>query len=240
MAPTTDSPHSALRPKGRPLDPARDAAILDAALAGLADVGYERLSMEEIAARARVGKGALYRRWAHKGALVVDAMLRWREQVAPLSVPDTGSLLDDLEALVAGIPDLGVAMERQIAVLVGLLGAATRDAALRHALAESGFGRPRRMILEVFERAAARGEIAPDVDLGTVADLVMGVNFVHMVLRGEPPTRARVRHVLLDVVYPLVTRTPLDVSPVVRVSDAQAASPTGPPQPGNARVEQRD
>jgi AcrR family transcriptional regulator len=124
------------------LGPQRDEAIMRAALEGLADLGYDLLSMEEIATRARVGKGALYRRWSSKAELIVDAMLRWREQWAPISPPDTGSLLGDIDAMIAQVPDFDETAQRQIAVLLGLLSAAPRDAALQQALADSGFGRP--------------------------------------------------------------------------------------------------
>ena len=69
---------------GRPLDPARDEAIMQAALGGLAELGYDRLSMDEIASRAHAGKGALYRRWPSKAALVVAAVSAWREEQAPM------------------------------------------------------------------------------------------------------------------------------------------------------------
>ena len=70
--------------RGRPPDPNREAAILRAALEGLAEYGYDRLTMDEIAARARAGKGALYRRWSSKAALVVDAVIAWRSEKARL------------------------------------------------------------------------------------------------------------------------------------------------------------
>ena len=87
------------RHAGRQLDPSRAAAIMAAALEGLAEVGYDRLSMGEIAARAHAGKDALYRRWPSKAALVVDAVAAWRQRFAPLTIPDTGSLRGDLELL---------------------------------------------------------------------------------------------------------------------------------------------
>src|SRR5450755_1432516 len=71
----------------RRLDPARDAAILRAALEGLAELGYDRLSMDDIAARAHVGKAAIYRRWPSKAAVVVGAVAWWREQMGTVAVP---------------------------------------------------------------------------------------------------------------------------------------------------------
>src|ERR1700676_2419297 len=90
---------------GRRLDESRDPVILRAALDGLADVGYDRLTMDDIAARARAGKGALYRRWPSKAALVIDAVRSWRDTLAPTEIPDTGSLRGDLDALVASVPE---------------------------------------------------------------------------------------------------------------------------------------
>jgi len=175
-----------------------------AALDGLAEIGYDSLSMAEIASRAGVGKGALYRRWMSKAQLVTDAMVRGREQVAPFSLPDTGSLRGDLEALVAQVPDFDEAAKRQISVLLGLVGAATRDADLRQALAGTGFEQPRRAILDVLGRAASRGEIPPHVDIELIPDIVLGLNLLRMV-RGELPDRAHQERVLRSIIYPLVS-----------------------------------
>lgn len=182
----------------------RDQAIIRAALEGLAEVGYDSLSMAEIASRAGVGKGALYRRWTSKAQLVTDAMVRGREQVAPFSLPDTGSLHGDLEAMVAQVPDFDEAAKRQTGVLLGLIGAAARDAGLRQALAGTGFEQPRRAILDVLRRAASRGEIPPHVDIELIPDIVLGLNLLKMV-RGELPDRAHQERVLHNIIYPLLS-----------------------------------
>jgi AcrR family transcriptional regulator len=204
-----DSAHDRDHPRrvgggGRQLDRSRDSAILRAALEGLADLGYDRLSMDEIAARARAGKGALYRRWPSKAALVVDAVIAWREQLAPLAIPDTGSLRGDLDALIAAIPDFDDAATRQMAVFVGLATAASRDAELKTALADHLLARPRRLLREVLERAVARGEISAERDLDLVPDVMIGLNMLRVLL-GEAPDREFVRQVLETIVYPLVT-----------------------------------
>jgi AcrR family transcriptional regulator len=192
---------------GRPRDPARDDAILRAALDGLAELGYDRLSMDEIAARAHAGKGALYRRWPSKAALVVAAMMTWRERAAPLTIPDTGSLSGDIEATVAAIPDFDEAAAQQMAVFVGLATAASRDPELRTALADNLLARPRRSIREVLDRAVARGEIAAERELDLVADIVVGLNILRIML-GEAPDREYVARVLNTIIYPLVTMAP--------------------------------
>jgi len=192
---------------GRPRDPSRDDAILRAALDGLAELGYDRLSMDEIAARAHAGKGALYRRWSSKAALVVAAVIAWRDQAAPLAIPDTGSLRGDIDALIAAVPDFDEAAKQQMAVFVGLVGAASRDPELRAALSDNLLARPRRVLREVLDRAVARGEIAAECELELVPDVVLGLNALRILL-GEALDREYVSRVFNAVVYPLVTAQP--------------------------------
>jgi AcrR family transcriptional regulator len=192
------------RHAGRQLDPSRAAAIMAAALEGLAEVGYDRLSMGEIAARAHAGKDALYRRWPSKAALVVDAVAAWRQRFAPLTVPDTGSLRGDLEVAIAGVPDFDDTMRRQMAVFVGLATAASHDSELRAGLFTTVLDRPRRAVQAVLDRAVERGEIPAGRDLGLVPDILMGLN-TFRALQGEAPDRDFLRRVLDTVIYPLVT-----------------------------------
>ncbi|MDT7598911.1 MAG: hypothetical protein QOK26_988, partial [Pseudonocardiales bacterium] len=70
------------------------AAIFDATLTELADVGYAELTMERVAGRARASKGSLYRRWSNRAELVVDAMHHARPHY--IEPPDTGRVRDDL------------------------------------------------------------------------------------------------------------------------------------------------
>jgi len=189
---------------GRPLDPSRDAAIMRAALEGLAELGYDRLSMDEIAARAHAGKGALYRRWPSKAALIVAAVAAWREEMAPLSIADTGSLVGDIEAMVSVIPDFDDAAQRLMGVFAGLATAASRDPELRAAISDTLLDRPRRAIRAVLDHAVARGEISPERHLDLVPDVLIGLNLLRTLL-GRGPDRDFVRQVLRDVVYPLVT-----------------------------------
>jgi AcrR family transcriptional regulator len=212
------------RSGGRPLDASRDAAILRAALEGLAELGYDRLSMDEIAARARAGKGALYRRWPSKAALVVDAIIAWRDQFAPVSIPDTGSLAGDLEALIEAVPNFDEVAKRQLGIVVGLAAAGSRDPELRAALAENALLRPRQIIGQVLERAVARGEISADRDLELVPDLLVGLNLLRGLLLGEVPDRRFVRRVVETIIHPLVT-----------APSAQARRPEDPPPAPGSR-----
>jgi len=191
---------------GRQLDPSRDAAIMEAALEGLAELGYDRLSMDEIAARAHAGKGALYRRWPSKAALIAAAVSAWRDARAPLEIPDTGSLASDLDAAIAAVPESDEAAQRQMAVFAGLVSAASRDPELRDALS-AGLDRPRQVIADVLQRAVTRGEIPADRDLELIPDIIIGLNLMR-ILHGKPPDREHVHRVLKTIIYPLVTAQP--------------------------------
>ncbi|GIM90703.1 TetR/AcrR family transcriptional regulator [Paractinoplanes toevensis] len=71
-----------------------EATILEAAWAEIQEHGYNRLTIEGVAARAQTGKQVLYRRWPNRAQLAVAAI---RHTLGPLltAAPDTGSLRED-------------------------------------------------------------------------------------------------------------------------------------------------
>src|SRR5918995_303472 len=78
----------------------RETEILAATLEVLAEVGYDLLTMDAVATRAKASKATLYRRWRGKPELVVAAVMCHHSNAA--SVPDTGSLRGDLLAAYCG------------------------------------------------------------------------------------------------------------------------------------------
>jgi len=169
---------------GRPFagDRRRDDAILEATIELLAEVGYHGLTMEAVAARARVGKATVYRRWSSKGALVGEAMAR-HLSVAP--VPDTGSVRGDLLAAIATT----IANYTETVAGVVIPAVATdlsRDPELLAAF-RAQFLNPRRAAsAEVLERAIARGELPADLDIPLVMDVWAGTIFYRVLISGEP------------------------------------------------------
>jgi AcrR family transcriptional regulator len=198
---------------GRRLDETRDPVILQAALEGVADVGYDRLTMDDIAARARAGKGALYRRWPSKAALMIDAIAAWRQQLAPQEAPDTGSLRGDLDAMVAGMPEWDDDSQQMVLVVSGLVTAARRDPELAAALAGPILDTPFALLREVFERAVDRGEIPPERDVVLVIETMLALITFRIVMKGELPGRPFVRRIVDEIVYPLLT-APVPITPV--------------------------
>lgn len=189
------------RSRGR-LDRSLDAAILDATLAGVAELGYDRLSMDDVASRAGVGKAAIYRRWPSKPVVVADAIAHWRRRLGPIEPPNTGSLRGDIEALVAAVPDLDDADSHMIRVVVGVATAAMHNPVLAAALDDLVLSAPRQVVRAVLDHAVARGEIPASRDLSLIPDVALGLNVLR-VITGRPIDRVYVRRVLEDVILPL-------------------------------------
>ena len=174
----SDTPPASRRQRAR--NPARfdrslDGAILSAVLEGLADRGYDQMSMDDVASRARVGKAAIYRRWPSKAAVVADAIAHWRRGLGSVQPPNTGSLRGDIDALAAAVPDLDEAEVGMMKVVIGVATAATHDPVLAAALDELVLSQPRRMIGVVLDNAVARGEIPAGRDLALIGDAALGI-----------------------------------------------------------------
>lgn len=193
-------PRRARRP-GR-LDRSLDAAILDATLSGVAEVGYDRLSMDDVASRAGVGKAAIYRRWPSKAVVVADAIAHWRRRLGPVEPPNTGSLRGDIDAVVATTPDFDDADSQMIRVVVGVATAAMHNPVLAAALDDLVLSAPRQAVRAMLDRAVARGEIPAGRDLSLIPDALLGLNILR-VITGRPIDRVYVRRILEDVILPL-------------------------------------
>ena len=195
----------------RRLDRSLDGAILDAALAGVAELGYDRMSMDDVAARAGVGKAAIYRRWSSKAEVVTAAIAHWRRGRGPGEPPDTGSLRGDIDALVRTVPNYTQSDVDTIKLIVGVATAAMRDASLAAALDDLVLSTPRQIVRTLLQRAVARGEIPPDRDLTLIPDAALGLSMLRMVT-GRPIDRVFVRRVLEDVILPLAAAPPASAS----------------------------
>lgn len=195
------APPGLRRPGGRTLDQTRDADIRAAVLELLAEQGYDRLTIEAVAARARAGKATIYRRWPSKADLVIDAVNDLKPPTTDL--PDTGSLAGDVRAYfeasaVGGPPNA-------FPLIAGLAAALVHDRELAGAFREH-FVCPRVARLEaLLDRAAARGEIARPKNADLLCAVFPAFMLHRTVLGGEPPDVDFVRRVVDEVLIPLVT-----------------------------------
>ena len=196
---------------GRSLDSSRDVVLREAALALLAEVGYDRLTMDAVAARARAAKTTIYRRWPGKAELVVDALTSLKG--AP-EIPDTGSLRQDLRVLAESITSPESQFGAQ--VTIGMVSALARDAGLRRVFGEKFIAPRMAGFRTVFERAVDRGEMPAGHDLDLLARLFPALGLQQLVMSGELLGARFARQIMDEVVYPLAT------APAARTSDSSA------------------
>ncbi|TXS18124.1 TetR/AcrR family transcriptional regulator [Streptomyces sp. wa22] len=159
---------------GRPRSAEADAAILEATRASLVDLGWSKLTMGDVATRAGVAKTTLYRRWAGKNELVVDAVAVLFDE---LELPDLGSLPADVEAVVLQFAALLERPETKTA-LMAVVAESTRDEALRDRIRGSIVARQKHLVLQGRERAQLRGELPAEPDTvvaARTADLIFDV-----------------------------------------------------------------
>jgi AcrR family transcriptional regulator len=165
---------------GRPRNPAKDVAVLQAARELLVDVGYQGTTVVAVARLAGVGAPTIYRRWASKEALVEDAAFG-HPQPAPLPTP-TGELQADLHAWVSTF--LGFLADPVVrAALPGLLTAYHRDEQVYERLVQRSEVDVRRQMAMLL--AAAR-PVAPhdEAHADTVFDFLVGVTVTRAITRG--------------------------------------------------------
>ncbi|MBJ22196.1 MAG: TetR family transcriptional regulator [Deltaproteobacteria bacterium] len=167
---------------GRPRSEEAHQAILDATLALLVEVGFSALTVEGVAQRAGVGKATIYRRWASKLPLVVEAF----GELPGFEEVDTGSLEVDLkETLNTYLNNFNSTSLG--AVFPSLAGERAHNPELSKLLEPVTRGR-REPFVRIFERARERGEISEEVDVDLAADLVVGPISVTLFFRGGTPS----------------------------------------------------
>ncbi|GGV24524.1 TetR/AcrR family transcriptional regulator [Streptomyces griseoflavus] len=174
---------------GRPRNAAADAAILAATRQALVELGWSKLTLGDVAVRAGVAKTTLYRRWAGKNELVVDAVAELFDE---LKLPDRGSLAADIEGVVLQFAAI-LARPEARSGLMAVVAEATRDEALRERIRASIVERQKRLVLAGRARAQERGELPAERDAGEAAravdlifDMVAGAVVHRTLVSAEP------------------------------------------------------
>jgi AcrR family transcriptional regulator len=177
----------------------REDEILDATVAVVAELGYDRLTMDAVATAAKASKATLYRRWTSKAELVVDAISRAKGCPLPEDV-DTGSLRGDLISMSCGAG--GFTDELPMSVIAGLLTALHRDSELQKAFRERFMAPRLHLTQNVYARAVERGEIGPDIDIELLAVTLPAVIVHHAYILGIEPTDDLILRVIDHVILP--------------------------------------
>ena len=154
-----------LRPGGRSRRVRR--AVLDAVVELLEEGGARAVTIAEVAKRSGVNASSIYRRWRGVDSLILDAAQDL--SLGAIDVADTGSLEGDLCATAVSVAaflrtDLGIAMARALVHVPSEV--------LERLSDWPQFWATRlRRFEPVFTRAAARGEVADDVDQSVIASI---------------------------------------------------------------------
>lgn len=167
--------------QGRPRSAQAHQAILKATLELLAELGYERLSIEGIASRAKVGKTTIYRRYKGKEELVADAIENVREEVV---IPDMGNIWDDIDALIENAERITFNPLGRQAVAT-IISSASSNSEFARIYSEKYLRSRREAFVVVIERAKLRNEVRADLDTKLVFDVMSGMMLYGLIF---PPT----------------------------------------------------
>lgn len=173
--------NGAKRPPGRPRNERSRRAIIRSTLKLLRKTTFSDLSIEAIAADARVGKATVYRWWPSKGALVVDAFVASIED--ELHFPDSGSVLRDMNLQMKEFVEL--LKSRVGRIIAALIAAGQHDPELMQEF-RSRFLRLRRQeACQTLQRGIDRGELPQGLDLDLILDLLYGGIYMRFLIRHD-------------------------------------------------------
>lgn len=178
---------------GRPRSVKSHQAILQATLDLLAQVGFDSMTIDAIAARAGVGKTTIYRRYSSKEELVADAIESLREEIV---IPNTDSLWGDIDTLIASAAQITLSPLGRQTVAMIISTAASNSQFVQ--IYWTKYLQPRRQAFAiVLERAKIRGEIQADIDSDLVFDTMSGIMLYALVFQPVAQSwEAYVRRVL--------------------------------------------
>ncbi|GBE63558.1 putative HTH-type transcriptional regulator [Mycobacterium sp. MFM001] len=180
----------------------REAELLAVTLQLLQDHGYDRLTVDAVAATARASKATVYRRWPSKAELVLAAFIEGIRQVAV--PPETGTLRGDLLRLGEIVcQEVGQHAATIRAVLVEI----SRNPALNDVMQQQFVEQRKALMRHVLREAVERGEIQEAAISDELWDLLPGYLIFRSIIPGNPPTAETVPTLVDNVMIPSLTRS---------------------------------
>jgi AcrR family transcriptional regulator len=188
---------------GRKRDHTRDPEILEAAIEVLAETGYDGMTMDLVATRAKAGKATVYRRWSSKAELVLEAVSCMKSADIDYDhLPDTGTLRGDLLAMIK--PHSIEDAKRKLEVMAGVISMLSRAPELADA-ANAALVEPRAKANRIlFQRAIDRGEISADCDVETLSLISPSMASYRVLILRKPVDRAFLLALIDGVILPAV------------------------------------
>ncbi len=180
--------------RGRPRSPRAHQAIVTATCELLLELGYDRLSIEGVAARAGVGKQTVYRWWASKSALVTEAVLEGRLPISGEPPPNTGHLRADLGAWLTQQVK-GMADPYVLSLIRAVTAAAADNDTAGAALYERFTGPAHEAIVARLTAGVSAGQARSGADLHAAADAIAGT-LLYVALTRQDPAPERITGLL--------------------------------------------
>lgn len=190
-----------IRTASRPrVEGEREDEILDSTVELLIELGYDRLTMDAVAKRARASKATLYRRWETKASLVVEALIRAKKSPR-VGDHDTGSLRGDLLSTFCGHEGIN---ETATQVLGSVITALSTDPEFASQFREKFIAPKVAVTQAIYRRAQDRGEISADIDLEVIGPALAGILLHRTFILGVPPDDVTIERVVDHVILPAV------------------------------------
>jgi AcrR family transcriptional regulator len=172
------------RSPGRPRSEQARVAILRSTLKLLGENGFSDLTIEDVAARAGVGKATVYRWWPNKAVLIADAFAS--STTRKLHFPDTGSVHTDVSQQMRQL--IKIFRSRRGRIVSAILGGGQSDRALIAAFRERFLWPRRREAYATLRRGIQRGELRKNVDLDLILDSLYGPIYMRFLIRHDKLT----------------------------------------------------
>jgi AcrR family transcriptional regulator len=170
-------------------------AALDATRALLVELGYERLTLDAIAARAGVGRQTLYRWWGSKGAIVAEAALAGGLASELRPIADSGEIAHDLRAWLSEWVS-HVATPEGTSLTLALTAAASDSQAIADQLYERFTGPHEEQLRTRLAAAREAGQLSADADVATLAAAIVGFLLYRILGRQRLPAASDVEALL--------------------------------------------
>ena len=164
------------KPQGRPRSVQSHQAILQATLAMLAEVGYDRMSIDAIASRAGVGKTTIYRWWPNKTAVVMDALASQPAMQTPMPTAKNNA-----QAMVFQLEKLIRLLQSKNGETIAQLFSEAQGSAESHKIFENNFLGPLIDAIEFsIEQGKKDGEFRADLNTKIAVDIICGPIFFRL------------------------------------------------------------
>lgn len=172
-------PNGDKRPPGRPRSENARQAILRSTIKLIRKSGFADLSIEAIAANAKVGKATVYRWWPNKGALLVDAFASSTQE--ELNFPDSGSVYKDMSAQMNQW--LSILLSPRGSLVRAVIAGGQSDPELIDEFRKRFLWPRRRDAYQTLQRGIERGELPRHLDLDLILDTLYGAIYMRFLIR---------------------------------------------------------